>query len=66
MRYVLQAVRNDAAEGLGVKLGDAVAADKGVGEGGVVRRAGAGDGETEGVVCRGRAEVRRGERGRVV
>ena len=62
----MQAVRNGAAEGLCVKLGDAVAADKGVGEGGVVRRAGAGDGETEGVVCRGRAEVRRGERGRVV
>ena len=66
MRYVLQVVRNDAAEVLCVKLGDAVAAGKGVGEGGVVRRAGAGDGETEGVVCRGRAEVRRGERGRVV
>ena len=62
----MQAVRYGAAEVLGVKPGDAVAADKGVGEGGVVRRAGAGDGETEGVVCRGRAEGRRGERGRVV
>ena len=66
MRYVLQAVRNDAVEVLGVKLGDAVAADKGVGEGGVARRAGAEDVETGGVLCRGRVEGRRGVRGRVV
>ena len=45
---------------------DAVAADKGVGMGGVALRAGAEDVETGGVPCRGRVEGRREVRGRVV
>ena len=62
----MRAARNDAAEVRDVTPGDAVAADKGGGEGGEARRAGAEDVETGGVVCRGRVEGRRGVRGRVV
>ena len=49
-----------------MKPGDAVAVDKGVGEGGEARRAGVGDAETEGDVCWGRADGLRGVRGRAV
>ena len=48
-----------------MKPGDAVAADTVVGEGGEVRRAGAGVVETGGVLGRARAEGRREVRGRV-